>query len=438
MSANNLEQSQKYFKKALNKQSGGDIAAAEKLYKQALRYNPRHLDANYLLGTLYAERGELADALNFLKIAAEINPRSYMVQNNLGNIYQMTRRFDEAISCYQRALTVEPNMPEVYNNLGNIYKNLEQFEEAKTYYRRAILLRPDFVACYCNLGGVFSKLKKFPEGIESFLKAIQLSPNYKQAYEGLGICYAGTGERVKAIECFNRYLEIDPNSDSEVWLRLAMLKGGELPARYPAAAMITTYEKKAENWDSDIQRPGMEFLGPRNVQEMLKKLKLPQEKQLDVLDIGCGTGVCGEYLREYAKYLEGVDLSPHMLEQAEKKGLYDKLDCVDAVSYMQQSKHKFDLAVASGVLILFSNLKPVFQAIADLLKLGGNFVFTLYRSELEAVTVRHNLHFAHSEAYVREVALAAGLEVVRLDEEVHEYELGEAQAGWLVVLCKGA
>ena len=436
MSANNLEQSQKYFKKALNKQSGGDAAAAENLYKQALRYNPRHLDANYLLGTLYAERGELANALKFLKSAAEINPRSHMVQNNLGNIYQMTRRFDEAIVCYQRALTVEPNMPEVYNNLGNIYKNLEQFEEAETYYRRAILLRPDFVACYCNLGAVLSKLKNFPEGIENFLKAIKLSPSYKQAYEGLGICYAETGEREQAIGCFNRYLEIDSSIDSEVRLRLALLKGGELPERYPAAAMITTYEKKAENWDADIRRPGMEFLGPKNVQAMLKKLKLTQENQLEVLDIGCGTGICGEYLRGYAKHLEGIDLSPHMLEQAVKKGWYDKLDCVDAVSYMQHSRHKFDLAVASGVLILFSNLKPIFQATADLLKPGGNFVLTLYRSELEAVTVRHNLHFAHSEAYVRDTALAAGLEVVRLDEEAHEYELGEAQAGWLAALRK--
>ena len=36
---------------------------------------------------------------------------------------------------------------------------------------------------------------------------------------------------------------------------------------------------------------------------------------LDVLDLGCGTGLCGPLLRPYARALAGVDLSPQMLER---------------------------------------------------------------------------------------------------------------------------
>lgn len=438
MSGNDYEQCQKYFKKALNKQNERDFAAAESFYKRALRHNSMHLDANYLLGTLYAEQGELAKALKFMQQAAEINPRSHMIQNNLGNIYQLSGQFDKAIACYQRALDFEPNMPEVQNNLGNIYKNQEQLVEAEACYRRALLLRPDFVEVYCNLGGVLRSLKKFQEAIENYRKALDLSPPFKAAYEGLGICYAELGERDQAVACFNRYLEIDSGDNSEVKLRLAQLNAGEIPKRYPAAVMLTTYEKKAQNWDADIQRPGMEFLGPRHVREMLEELKLSQARQLDILDIGCGTGVCGEYLRGYAKHLEGVDLSPHMLAQAQKKGYYDKLECADAIGYMQGCKRTFDLLIASGVLILFGDLMPVFQAATRLLKPGGIFVFTLYRSESEAVMVRHNLHFAHSAAYVQETAEAAGLQVVLLKQEVHEYDLGEPQPGWIAALRKAA
>jgi predicted TPR repeat methyltransferase len=438
VSGNDYEQCQKYFKKALNKQKERDFAAAESFYKRALRYNSMHLDANYLLGTLYAEQGELAKALKFMQQAAEINPRSHMIQNNLGNIYQLSGQFDKAIACYQRALDFEPNMPEVQNNLGNIYKNQEQLVEAEACYRCALLLRPDFVEAYCNLGGVLRSLKKFQEAIENYRKALDLAPAFKAAYEGLGICYAELGERDQAISCFNRYLELDSGDNSEVKLRLAQLNAGEIPKRYPAAVMLSTYEKKAQNWDADIQRPGMEFLGPRHVREMLEELKLPQSHQLDVLDIGCGTGVCGEYLRGYAKHLEGVDLSPHMLAQAQKKGYYDKLECADAIGYMQGCKRTFDLLIASGVLILFGDLMPVFQAVTRLLKPGGIFVFTLYRSESEAVMVRHNLHFAHSAAYVQETAEAAGLQVVLLEQEVHEYDLGEPQPGWIAALRKAA
>lgn len=436
MSDNDFEQCQKYFKKALAKHKERDYATAESFYKRALRHDPMHLDANYLLGTLYAEQGNLAQALRYLRQAAELNPRSHMIQNNLGNIYQLSGQFDKAIACYQRALGVEPNMPEVQNNLGNIYKHQDQLAEAEACYRRALLLRPDFVEVCCNLGGVLRSLKKFPEAIENYRKALDLSHEFKAAFEGLGICYAELGERDQAIACFNRYVELDPGDNSEVKLRLAQLNAGEIPQRYPAAVMLSTYEKKAQNWDADILRPGMEFLGPRHVCEMLEELELPQAHQLNVLDIGCGTGICGEYLRGYAKYLEGVDLSPHMLEQAKKKGYYNKVECADAVGYMQDCKRQFDLIVASGVLILFGDLLPVFQAAAHLLKPGGMLVFTLYRSESEAVMVRHNLHFAHSAAYVQETAEAAGLQVVLLEQEVHEYDMGKPQPGWVVALRK--
>ena len=438
MSANDYEQCQKYFKKAFSKQKEGDFSAAENFYKRALRHNPMHLDANYLLGTLYAERRDLAHALKFLRQAAEINPRSHMIQNNLGNIYQLSGQFDKAIVCYQRALDFQPNMPEVHNNLGNIYKNLGQFDEAEKCYRRALLLRQDFVEVYCNLGGVLCSLKRFDEAIDSFRRALDLSASYKAAYEGLGICYSDMGARDHAIECFNRYLELAPDDNDEVKLRLARLNAVAIPEHYPEAMTLKTYEKKAQNWDTDILRPGMEFLGPRHVRETLEALNLQQVRQLDVLDIGCGTGVCGEYLRSYARHLEGVDVSPHMLAQAQKKSYYDKLECADAIGYMQDSKRTFDLIVASGVLILFGDLAPVFQAAAHLLKPGGIFVFTLYRSESEAVMVRHNLHFAHNADYVREKAEAANLQLALLEQKVHEYDLGEPQPGWIGVLRKAA
>ena len=436
MSANDYEQCQKYFKKGLSKQKERNFAAAEDFYKRALRLDPMHLDANYLLGTLYAEQRDLAKAMKFLKQAAEINPRSHMIQNNLGNIYQLSKQFDKAIDCYRRALDIEPRMPEVQNNLGNIYKYHRQFAEAEECYRRVLLFCPDFVEGYCNLGMVLSGQNKFQEAIENFRKALELSPSFKEAYEGLGICYSELGDREQAIACFNRYLDLDPGDNSEVKLRLARLNAGEIPKHYPAAVMLTTYERKAQNWDADIQLPGKEFLGPQHVREVLEELKLMQTRQLDVLDIGCGTGVCGEYLRGYAKHLEGVDLSPHMLAQAQKKGHYDKLECADAIAYMQGCDRTFDLIIASGVLILFGDLLPVFQAAARLLKPDGLFVFTLYRSETEAVMVRYNLHFAHSAAYVREMADSAGLQLVLLEQKVHEFDQGEPQPGWIGALRK--
>ena len=51
-----------------------------------------------------------------------------------------------------------------------------------------------------------------------------------------------------------------------------------------------------------------------------------------VLDLGCGTGLAGEALRRRAAWLEGVDLSSGMIDQARRKGLYDRLEVAEAVT----------------------------------------------------------------------------------------------------------
>ena len=48
-----------------------------------------------------------------------------------------------------------------------------------------------------------------------------------------------------------------------------------------------------------------------------------------VIDLGCGTGLFGERIRDKADHLEGFDLSANMLAKAEDKGIYDRLAQAD-------------------------------------------------------------------------------------------------------------
>lgn len=48
-------------------------------------------------------------------------------------------------------------------------------------------------------------------------------------------------------------------------------------------------------------------------------------ESLDILDLGCGTGLVGSWFRDYARKLVGVDISPTMLDMATKKGCYHEL-----------------------------------------------------------------------------------------------------------------
>ena len=49
------------------------------------------------------------------------------------------------------------------------------------------------------------------------------------------------------------------------------------------------------------------------------------ESALDILDAGCGTGLCAPLLKPYARVLAGIDLSGGMLVRARARGIYDEL-----------------------------------------------------------------------------------------------------------------
>jgi predicted TPR repeat methyltransferase len=167
---------------------------------------------------------------------------------------------------------------------------------------------------------------------------------------------------------------------------------------------------------------------------------------LDVLDLGCGTGLCGPLLRPMARSLAGVDLSPVMVERSKARGVYDRVSAIDLLEALRSASAAYDLLVAADVLIYFGDLAPVFEPAAAALRPGGLFAFSVEalpadsgaagaggtgdRFQLRPTTRR----FAHAEPYLRRLAGIFGLAVVRLDPITVRTEAGQPVAGFLVLL----
>jgi predicted TPR repeat methyltransferase len=157
---------------------------------------------------------------------------------------------------------------------------------------------------------------------------------------------------------------------------------------------------------------------------------------LDVLDAGCGTGLCGAELRPYARRLTGVDLSGGMLEQARGKGGYDALVEAELTDFLQRSPEAYDLVVSADTLVYFGALEALAAALAGALRPGGCFVFTAERSADAEAREGHKLHphgrYSHTEAYLRRVLGGAGIEVVTARPVDLRREAGRWVGGWLV------
>jgi predicted TPR repeat methyltransferase len=156
---------------------------------------------------------------------------------------------------------------------------------------------------------------------------------------------------------------------------------------------------------------------------------------LDVLDLGCGTGLAAAQLRPRARHLVGVDLSDSMVAVARGRGLYDALQVAEVTAFLAQTEHDaFDLITACDTLIYFGDLRQVLGPAARWLRPGGLMAFTVERSDGPPFQLTDSGRFVHHADHIGEVAGELALALASLDEVVLRYEYGKAVSGLVAVL----
>ena len=146
-----------------------------------------------------------------------------------------------------------------------------------------------------------------------------------------------------------------------------------------------------------------------------------------VLDLACGTGRIGAWLRARgAAAIDGIDITPEMLDRARDKGVYRTLALAD-VSRTGLPAGGYDLCVQSLADEHLADLGPLYREVARLTRPGGLFVMVGYhphflmagvpthfdRAPGEPITIHSYVHLLSD--HVR-AAHAAGWALRELDE----------------------
>jgi predicted TPR repeat methyltransferase len=148
---------------------------------------------------------------------------------------------------------------------------------------------------------------------------------------------------------------------------------------------------------------------PRRVSEILHA-RYP-DRQLSVLDLGCGTGLTGIYLGPISGPLVGIDVSQKMLEQARKHGIYTSLRQNDLLAELRDTPAgAFDCITANDVFIYVGDLSEVIPAIFPVLRSGGMLIFSCETAgdEEGELVLRPSKRYAHSRASIERMCRAAG------------------------------
>jgi predicted TPR repeat methyltransferase len=335
-----------------------------------------------------------------------------------------------------QAIAANGHMPEFHYNLAIVLRAQGKLKEAAASYERAIFLKPDYADAHNNLGNVWKTLGQGDKARVSFERALDLKPGNPDTHYNLGVLCSDCGDREEAARHFQRGLDLDPDDSRGTGMLLAHLGLASVPERTPQAQLLSIYDVRSRFWDREST-----YFGHTLVAEGLRKHARPTK--LDILDIGCGTGLVGVQVRPLAGRLDGVDISPAMLEKAKAKGLYDGLFKADLAPFLAQHAGSYDAVLGAATLIHFGNLQAVFKAVALCLRDKGLFVFTLFSHEADgtdfAVAANDKLArsgcYTHSADYVQRLAPECGFSIEALEKTVHEHDPdGNPIPGLLVVL----
>ena len=204
---------------------------------------------------------------------------------------------------------------------------------------------------------------------------------------------------------------------------------------YPTLPVREGYSAWAETYEATV----LDLMDLRLL-ERLRTIDWPASGR--ALDLACGTGRGGVWLKAHGvAMIDGLDLTPAMLEKARAKGVYDRLLTGDVAAV--------DLPDAAYGLVTqlladehLADLGPVYREAFRLTAPGGRFVLVGYhpwflmsgvpthfdRQPGEPVAIQSHIHLFAD--HVR-AAHAAGWRLAELEE-------GVVDAAWIAAKPKWA
>lgn len=452
---------------AVQLHQGGRLRKAEAIYRQIVNIQPGHADAQHLLGLVRHQVGQHELAYTHIRHAISLDANAALFHNNLGEVCRALNRLDEAQACYDRALVLQPTLLEAHRNIGLTLLSQNKPDEADAYLRQFIARHPLYLGGYWALLTVLKAQKKTDEillacdaGLEHnpldlsllhakghtlrtsgqlqqaaqhYRDAIERQPQVPELYRYLAVVSMQLGDSGAAIDCLQHEIRLCP--DAAAQHLLASLQSITTD-RAPASYVSELFNSYADSFDQHLVGK-LEYRTHALVAQTVRDALGNDAHGLTILDLGCGTGLFGEEIKDIKKTLVGIDLASKMVDRSRERAIYDELIVGDLLEYLDEvTDGRFNLIVATDVFVYVGDLLPVFRQVSRILLPGSWFAFSLEAAAdgNKDFVLGSSGRYQHSRAYIERLRAEFELEIGRFSQATIRKDNNQPIAGYIYLL----
>src|ERR1700730_14800385 len=200
-----LAEGQTYMKKG----KFGDAAIE---FRNALRLDPRFVDAYYQLAQADLAQHDWREAYVSLQKAIELDPGRLDARLDRGRLYLAARQFKDAEDEANFILQRQPNDVGAYQLLGAALIREQKPDKSLAAFGKVTELRPDDPSAYINTALVEINLHRFSDAEQHLKKALLVDPKSTEAYKDLANFYRLQNRPADAEQTFQQGLAQNPEA----------------------------------------------------------------------------------------------------------------------------------------------------------------------------------------------------------------------------------
>lgn len=392
----------------------------------------------FLLGSAMSlAAGNRKGELELAQRAYQVAPEWSIASLHLAKVLASRGLATEALALAEQAVLQTGKAADSVDLLMQAVVVANQFGDnakALRWLRQADEIKPDDLPIRYKMAVVLMRSGEYASAIDILDQQLLLHPQTTALLSARLSAFFATRQMEKALADAQALVALEPdNQEFQFYLSFAL---GESPSAMPESLMGQLFGDYASKFDQQLVVQ-LGYTLPRDVALMIHAWH--PDKKVDVLDLGCGTGLLGACLGPMEGVLVGVDLSLEMINQARRHQVYTRFHQVNLIDALRATPaDQYHVITALDVLIYIGDLEPVMPAAFQVLLPGGRFVFSceLGADDSKDFTLHNTMRFTHRPAYVEKLLETSGFTDITVNQRVIRREWGEPISGLLVTACK--